>query len=230
MLFTHLLMVAPLGALTGGLPALSLMLQLEPLIFPEFWRMGQGLSGRKYPSNLSFQGVCLLRPSAFLLLLVCLSLQDARLHAKAAVSEPFPDPTIVSVFPLGAQQGTEINLEMRGEALDGAYAVLFDSEGFKAEVQEVAEIEPEVKESDDPSEDPTKEEEEKAPPIFRVVQKDDSCPAGRPGCSCHPDAPVAESESQADCGRAGWRTRSRGGDPPYGRQTGPCRSQQRVTG
>ena len=139
------------------------------------------MKDRKYLSSLSFQGVRLPRPSAFLLLLVCLSLQDARLDAEDATPEPFPDPTIVSVFPPGAQQGTEINLEIRGEALDGAYAVLFDSEGFKAQVQEVAEIEPEVKESDDPSEDPAKEEEEKPPPIFRVsvqIAIDRSAPAG----------------------------------------------------
>jgi hypothetical protein len=139
------------------------------------------LKGRKYLIYLSFQGARRPLPWTFVLLFLCLSLQETRLDAEASTSEPFPDPTIVSIFPLGAQQGTEVKLEIRGEALDGAYAVLFDSAGLEAQVQEVAEIEPEVKESDDTSEDPAQEEEEKPPPIFRVAVRvaiDRSAPAG----------------------------------------------------
>jgi hypothetical protein len=137
------------------------------------------LKDRKYLPNLSFQGVFVPRPWTFLLLFLCLSLQEARLDAEAPDSESSPEPTIVSVFPPGAGLGTEITLEIRGEALDGAYAVLFDAAGFKAKVQLVTELEPEVKESDDPPADPVKEEE-KPPPVFRVsvqVAIDRSTPA-----------------------------------------------------
>ncbi len=64
--------------------------------------------------------------------------------------------------------------------MDGAYAVLFESQGVKAQVRNVAEIEPEGKESEDPSEE-SAQEEEQPPPVFRVsvqVAIDRSVPAG----------------------------------------------------
>ena len=47
------------------------------------------------------------------------------------------------------------------------------------------------------------------------------------GAKVTSDAPVANPGSQADCGGAGWLTPARGGDPPYGRQTGEGRAEQR---
>ncbi len=139
------------------------------------------MENRKQSSQPTSRGVALLPLSPLVLLLIGLSPQHALLYAETPASEPFPEPVIASVFPLGAQQGTEIELEIRGEALDGAYAVVFDSEGLEARVRDVAEIEPEVKGSDDPSVDPAKEEEEKPPPIFQVsvrITIDPSVPAG----------------------------------------------------
>ncbi len=139
------------------------------------------MENRKQSSQRISRGVALLPLSPLVLFLIGLSPQHALLYAETTASEPFPEPAIASVFPLGAQQGTEIELEIRGEALDGAYAVVFDSEGLKARVRDVAEIEPEVEGSDDPSVDPAKEEEGKPPPIFQVsvrITIDPSVPAG----------------------------------------------------
>ena len=114
------------------------------------------------------------------LLILVLFVQTKHLRAETPTRELFPEPTIASIFPLGGQQGTEIQLEIRGEALDGAYAVLFESQGVKAQVRNVAEIEPEGKESEDPSEE-SAQEEEQPPPVFRVsvqVAIDRSVPAG----------------------------------------------------
>ena len=111
---------------------------------------------------------------ACLLLLLCVSLPHAFLDAAAQASDP--EPTIVSIFPRGGQQGSKIKLEMRGEALDGAYAGLFDSVGFEVQVPEVKENELEVERSDNL---PKGEEEEKPPPIFQVwVTISSSAPVG----------------------------------------------------
>ena len=46
---------------------------------------------------------------------------------------PLP-PRVTSVFPLGGQQGTRVEAEVRGLALDGAYAAWFDDAGLRADI------------------------------------------------------------------------------------------------
>ena len=64
-----------------------------------------------------------------------------RLVAQSAGDEAPPEPSLISVFPLGGQQGSRIELEIRGESLDGAYSIIFGSAGLEARVGEVEMIE-----------------------------------------------------------------------------------------
>ena len=96
-----------------------------------------------------------------------------RLQAQSSGDEALPEPTLISVFPPGAQQGSRIELEIRGEALDGAYSVVFGSAGLEAQVGEVEQLE--RREPARPS--PKK----KSYPLFRVTAHltvDSSVPAG----------------------------------------------------
>ena len=92
------------------------------------------------------------------------------LNAATSNAKIFPQPTIASIFPLGGQQGTEIQLEIRGEALDGAYAVLFESKGVEAQVRHVAKIEPESKEPANSSAESAQEKKELSPVFLVSVQ------------------------------------------------------------
>ena len=49
---------------------------------------------------------------------------------------------ILSVFPLGGQQGTSFPVEVRGKNLDGTYAVWFDCEDLVAEVRKIETVHP----------------------------------------------------------------------------------------
>ena len=96
-----------------------------------------------------------------------------RLQAQSSGDEALPEPTLISVFPPGGQQGSRIELEIRGEALDGAYSVVFGSVGLEAQVGEVEKLE--AREPATPS--PKK----KSYPLFRVTAHltvDSSVPAG----------------------------------------------------
>ncbi len=62
---------------------------------------------------------------------LCLSARD---------SEGPQAPRVTSVFPLGGQLGTRIEAEVRGLALDGAYAVWFDGAGLRADIVGVEEV------------------------------------------------------------------------------------------
>ena len=64
-----------------------------------------------------------------------------RLQAQSSGDEALPEPTLISVFPPGGQQGSRIELEIRGEALDGAYSVVFGSAGLEAQLGEVEKLE-----------------------------------------------------------------------------------------
>ena len=60
---------------------------------------------------------------------------------------PAEEPEAISIYPLGGERGATLNAEIRGNTLDGAYAVWFDAEGVNAqatklEVVEGAETEP----------------------------------------------------------------------------------------
>ena len=48
---------------------------------------------------------------------------------------------IVSAFPLGGQQGTTFDVEIKGSDLDGVYAAWFDCDDLKAQVRDVRRIE-----------------------------------------------------------------------------------------
>ena len=56
------------------------------------------------------------RLTAFLILLVLLGVHGPRVQAA---------PNLVSVYPLGGQRGTTVDIEIRGAELEGAYAVWF---------------------------------------------------------------------------------------------------------
>lgn len=60
------------------------------------------------------------------------------------------EPQIVSLFPLGGQQGTTFQVKIRGKSLEGAYGVWFDCDRLKAEVEKVEEIDLEEKEEGKP--------------------------------------------------------------------------------
>ncbi len=110
--------------------------------------------------------------------MVCIALlwfvpSSGRLEAQSAGDEVPPEPMLISVFPPGAQQGSRIELELRGESLDGAYSIVFGSAGLEARVGEVEQIE--KREPARPS--PRK----KSYPLFRVTAHlavDSSVPAG----------------------------------------------------
>lgn len=53
---------------------------------------------------------------------------------------PSGDPEILSIFPQGGNPGTDIQAEVRGTNLDGAYAVWFDDDAVQARVQKVEKI------------------------------------------------------------------------------------------
>ena len=59
-----------------------------------------------------------------------------------AAIEPTPpvEPEIVSLFPVGDRRGSTVKLEIRGTALDGAYAVLFEGKGIRARIDRVEQI------------------------------------------------------------------------------------------
>src|SRR5437762_8031468 len=44
---------------------------------------------------------------------------------------------IASVFPLGAPRGSSTTLEIRGQDLDGAYAVWFEAKGVAGQIQKI---------------------------------------------------------------------------------------------
>ncbi len=69
---------------------------------------------------------------------------------------------LISVFPPGGQQGAGVELEIRGEALDGAYSIVFGSSGLEARVGEV-----EMIEGPEPARPSPKKE--KSSPLFRVT-------------------------------------------------------------
>lgn len=63
------------------------------------------------------------------------------LWAQDKVSKPATEPELTSLFPLGGSLGTRVEVEIRGERLDGANAIWFGDEGLKAQIIKVEEIE-----------------------------------------------------------------------------------------
>ena len=65
------------------------------------------------------------------------------LGAASNVGQAASEPEAFSVFPIGGQQGTALEAEIRGRGLGGAYAVRFEGEGLEARIKRVEAIEPE---------------------------------------------------------------------------------------
>ena len=106
--------------------------------------------------------------------LLCFIPSVGRLQAQSAGDEAPAEPTLISVFPPGGQQGSGVELEIRGEALDGAYSLVFGSSGLEARVGEV-----EMIEGPEPAGPYPKKEKSRS--FFRVTARltvDSSVPAG----------------------------------------------------
>ncbi len=57
------------------------------------------------------------------------------------VDKPEPsEPTLSSIFPLGAQRGTTVDVEFRGKLIAGAYDVWPKSDGLHSEIRSVEEV------------------------------------------------------------------------------------------
>ncbi len=50
---------------------------------------------------------------------------------------PRPEPTLLSIFPMGGNPGAEFTVEVRGTDLQGSYAVWFDTDVLSAAIQRV---------------------------------------------------------------------------------------------
>ena len=57
---------------------------------------------------------------------------------------PRPEPKLLSVFPMGGNPGIEQTVEVRGLALEGAYATRFDTAKLSADVESVEPLKPAV--------------------------------------------------------------------------------------
>ncbi len=64
------------------------------------------------------------------------------LHGLAKNPSVKLDPKLTSVFPWGGQRGTTVQAEVRGESLEGAYAVWFVTGSFKSRILKVEEVPP----------------------------------------------------------------------------------------
>lgn len=70
------------------------------------------------------------------ILLACLPL-----HSPGNTEGSLKEPEVLSIFPLGGQQGTSLEVQMRGKNLGETYAVWVDGGELKARVDRVGEIE-----------------------------------------------------------------------------------------
>ncbi len=62
------------------------------------------------------------------------------LWAQEKLDKAATEPELVSLFPLGGMSGTTVEVEIRGERLEGAYAIWFGGEGLGAQIKKVEEI------------------------------------------------------------------------------------------
>ncbi len=74
------------------------------------------------------------------------------------------EPKLLSVFPLGGRQGSTVQAEVRGNFLEGAYAVWFDAGSLSGRLLEVDEAKEQVKEKGYA----LQEAPEKPPAVYRV--------------------------------------------------------------
>ena len=92
----------------------------------------------------------------------------------AETPPPAQEPEAAWLFPLGGQRGTALEVEIRGKALQSAYAVVAEEEGIRTQFRAVEEI---VEESEEgPAEKADKKE-----PEYRVRVGVEIDAAARPG-------------------------------------------------
>ena len=84
------------------------------------------------------------------------------------------EPQALSIAPLGGQKGGRLEATLRGQSLQGAYAVWFDREGVTATVERVEEVA--AGGESNPSEDPSKVQK-----LILGLQIDRSAGTGRYG-------------------------------------------------
>jgi len=90
-------------------------------------------------------------------------------------SEDDRGPLLLSISPLAGQRGNTVSVEVRGNRLDGAYAVWIDGGSFKGRVLGVEEVKDQVKLRLQPS------QEKKPAPVYRALielQIEATVPAG----------------------------------------------------
>ena len=75
------------------------------------------------------------------------------------------EPKLLSVFPLGGRQGSTVQAEVRGNFLEGAYAVWFDAGSLSGRLLEVDEAKEQVKEKGYA----LQKAPEKPPAVYRVL-------------------------------------------------------------
>ena len=90
----------------------------------------------RFPAIRSIPLLLLLSPLPFL-------------WAQEPTEPPRNEPVVNSIFPMGGQPGTTLEVEMRGSNLAGAYAVGFEDDVLQAEVKKVEEIKPDEKKTED---------------------------------------------------------------------------------
>ena len=89
-------------------------------------------------SSADSRGVAPLLTFPALSILLCLLVAPLFAVEKEELSEP----TLSSIFPLGGQRGTTVDVEFRGKLIAGTYDVWPKSDGLDAEVRSVEEVKP----------------------------------------------------------------------------------------
>lgn len=92
----------------------------------------------------------------------------------AETPQPAQEPEAAWLFPLGGQRGTALEVEIRGKALQSAYAVVAEEEGIRTQFRAVEEIV-------DESEEGSREKADKKEPEYRVRVGVEIDAAARPG-------------------------------------------------
>ena len=92
----------------------------------------------------------------------------------AEEARPKQEPEAMWLFPLGGQRGTALEVEIRGKALQSAYAVIAEEEGIRTRFRAVEAI---VEES----EEGAQKQADKKEPEYRVRVGVEIDPAARPG-------------------------------------------------
>ena len=87
------------------------------------------------------------------------------------------EPTLSSIFPLGGQRGTTVEVEFRGKLIAGAYAVWPKSDGLVAEVKNVEEVKESARQDEMKAVAPAGEGEGPKLPDYRVLVQLDIGPS-----------------------------------------------------